>query len=226
MIISAHQPAYLPWLGYFEKILRSDVFVFLDAVQFEKNSFTNRNRIKTARGPIWLTVPVKIKGHTAATMRETEIDNTQNWKKKHLQALKLNYAKAPRFHDCFPKIAALYDRQHALLADLCYEHLEFWLAELGIGTTLVRQSTLPVRAAKSELILKLCRHFGATRYLAGALGKAYLDEPAFAAAGIAVEYQDYRHPAYPQLYGPFVPNMGIVDMWMNTSDVTHITGGL
>ena len=91
MMLSAHQPAYLPWLGYLDKIASADVFVFLDDVQFEKNSFINRNRIKTSQGAQWLTVPVRMKGHMYATLLNTSMDDSQPWRRKHLAAVALNY---------------------------------------------------------------------------------------------------------------------------------------
>jgi len=226
MILSAHQPAYLPWLGYFDKLARSDVFVYLDTVQYEKNSFTNRNRIKTPQGNQWLTVPVKTKGHTSSTLTETEIDNSQDWRGKHLRAIQLNYRKALRFAQCYPKLEALYMEEFLLLSELCYRHLGFWLGELGIERRIVRSSTLSITSRKSDLVFDLCRHFGANHYLSGALGRDYLDEPKFAAAGIHVEYQAYSHPVYPQLYGGFSPYMGVIDYWMNVDDSSLISAGL
>lgn len=216
MILSAHQPAYLPWLGYFDKIVRSDLFVFLDSVQFEKNSFTNRNQIKTAQAPIWLTVPVKIKGHMTSSLRDMEIDNRQDWKIRHLKAIFFNYKKAPRFDECYPVLERLYKKDHSLLADLCWDHLIFWLQEFDIKTRIVRSSELDIVSKKSDLIFELCHFYEATKYISGALGRSYLEEDKFIQAGIDIEYQDYQHPQYPQLWGEFLPNMSIVDFWMNT----------
>lgn len=225
MILSAHQPAYLPWLGLFDKIRRSDVFVYLDAVQFEKNSFTNRNRIKTPRGPLWLTVPVKLKGHTTSTLRDTLIDDTRNWRAKHLRSISQNYGQAPFFTTRYPRLEALYAASFDRLSDLCFAHLQFWLSEIGTERRIVRQSELPDMGAKSDLVLNLCRHFRADRYLSGALGRGYLDLGAFRASGIEVEFQDYRHPVYPQLQGDFLPNLAIVDLWMNCREPSSIWRG-
>jgi hypothetical protein len=215
VIVAAHQPAYLPWLGYFDKIARADLFVYLDTVQFEKNSFTNRNRIKTPQGLQWLTVPVKIKGHLSATLRDTQIDNNQAWRTKHLKAIALNYAKSPYFSTCFPRLEGLISHNEENLAEYCWYQLRFWVAELGIKTELVRSSTLPRLGAKSELVLGLCRHFSADHYLSGPLGREYLVEEDFDQAGIRIEYQAYVHPTYSQPWGAFVPGLSAVDAWMH-----------
>ena len=223
MILAAHQPAYLPWLGYFEKIARADVFVYLDTVQFEKNSFTNRNKIKTSQGAQWLTIPVKTKGHIGNTLRNTFLNDTQNWRIKHLKSVEMNYRKSPYFQELFPKLQTLLICQETNLSELCWNQLQFWLTELDIKTKLVKSSELQVTTRKSDLVLDLCQHFVADQYLSGALGKNYLDENAFLQAGITIEYQDFKHPIYPQLWGEFEPYMGIVDYWMNCgSDFKNI----
>jgi len=225
MILTAHQPAYLPWLGYFDKIISSDIFIFLDTVQYEKNSFINRNRIKTPNGHIWLTIPIKTKGHILQTMKETEIDNRQNWKRKHLKTIYLNYRKSSEFGQLYPELEKLYDNEYILLADLCFDHLIFWLDKLKIHTKIIRSSEIPVKSRKSDLILEICKYFDANRYISGILGKNYLEENEFEKAGIRIEYQNYQHPFYPQLYGAFVPNMGIVDLCMNTDQFEFMKKG-
>lgn len=215
MILSAHQPAYLPWLGYFEKIMCADVHVYLDSVQFEKNSFINRNRIKTPQGPQWLTVPVKVKGHISSTLLDTLIDDAQLWRNKHLKSIEMNYRKAPYFEKCFPALQELIHIPESRLCELCWDHLQFWLSEFGIKTQVVRASELPVSSKKSDLVLDLCRHLGASRYLSGILGRDYLNETVFADAGVAIEFQDFNHPRYPQLWGEFEANLSVVDYWMN-----------
>jgi len=215
MILSAHQPAYLPWLGYFDKMARADIFIYLDTVQFEKNSFINRNQIKTAQGVQWLTIPIKTKGHTKESLRTTEINNSQPWRTKHLKSIEMNYRKAPRFHECFPKIETLINRQESNLADYCLQQLQFWCHELCIQTRIVRSSDLPVSSAKSDLVLDLCNHFGAQHYLSGALGRNYLIEDDFNKSNILIEYQNYQSFVYPQLWGKFIPNLGILDWWMS-----------
>ncbi len=217
MILSAHQPAYLPWLGYFDKIARADVFVYLDTVQFEKGSFIYRNQIKAPHGVIWLTIPIKKKGYMNGSLRTTEINESLPWRTKHLKLIEVHYRKAPHFDEFYPKIEALLSIPESNLADYCYHQLRFWLDELGIDTRVVRSSELPVSSAKSDLNLDLCQFFGAQQYLSGAQGRAYLIEKDFSNAGIEIEYQDFQSPIYPQLWGTFVPNMSVVDLLFNVS---------
>ncbi len=223
MILTAHQPAYMPWLGYFDKLIKSDKFVFLDSVQFEKNSYTNRNRIKTPQGDMWLTVPVKTRGHITSTLAKLEIDNSQDWRKKHLGAVYSNYRKASRFEECYSRLEQVYDKKYDFLADLCWEQLCFWLQELDIDISMVRSSTLGVEAKGTDLILELCRYFEASSYISGILGKDYLREDDFREQGIKIYYQNYQHPVYTQLWSDFLPNMSILDFWMNTDDYTLIS---
>ena len=215
MILSAHQPAYLPWLGYFEKIACADVFIFLDTVQFEKNSFINRNKIKTQQGPQWLTIPVKTKGHITATLQETIVDDSKPWRGKHLKSIEMNYRKAPYFNECFPKLELLLMLPATNLAELCWQQLQFWLTELNIKTKVIRSSNLAISSKKSDLILDLCRDCNADHYLTGILGKDYHDEYSFDTNGKAEQYQDFQHPIYTQLWGDFLPYMSIIDYWMN-----------
>jgi hypothetical protein len=225
MIISIHQPAYLPWLGYFDKIISSDIFVYLDTVQLEKNSYSYRNKIKTPQGSAWLTIPLKMKGHTGNAIKNIAIDNSQQWKKRHLKNIFFNYKKSPFFDDLYPKIELLYKDDFDFFSDLAYHHLLFWLDELNIKTKIIKSSNLDISSKKSELILDLCQNFKADKYISGVLGRDYLDENTFKEKGVVVEYQDYQHPIYQQLNGDFLPHMGIIDFWMNSHDINLITEG-
>lgn len=225
MIITIHQPAYLPWLGYFEKIIKSDIYVYLDSVQYEDRSFTNRNRIKTPTGTQWLSIPVKAKGYRDSIIKYLEIDNSQNWRKKHLNTIYLNYKKAPFFSENYPKLELLFANQHDFLCDLCYEHLLFWLGEIGVKKNIIRSQFMQVDSKKSDLILDICKELQAKQYISGKLGRGYLQEEAFREEGIEVIYQDYQHPTYRQLWGDFIPNLSILDFWMNSDNYQLITGG-
>lgn len=227
MILTAHQPAYLPWLGYFEKIARADVYVFLDTVQYEKNSFINRNKIKTPQGPQWLTIPVRIKGHISSSLVDTQIDDGQPWRIKHLKSIEMNYRKASNFNENFHKLQSIILREENSLSEMCWYQLKFWLKELGINTKIVRASDLNLSSKKSDLVLDLCKELGAVKYISGAMGKNYLNEKEFADSGVQVEYQDLKHPVYPQLWGEFVPYLSVVDFWMNCGpNFSEYFGGL
>lgn len=222
MIVSIHQPAYLPWLGYLDRIARSDVFIFLDTVQYEKNSFINRNRIKTPSGPLWLTVPVKMKGHILSTLQETEINQAEPWRDKHLKSIYYNYRRAPRFEECYARLEVLFSQEFIKLADMCFHQLEFWLKEAGIGTKLIRAQNLPVSANKSDLVLEICRSLEATEYISGPLGRDYLRISDFEETGIKLEFHEYSTPLYPQQHGAFIPNLSIVDYWMHDADFEKV----
>jgi len=218
MVVSIHQPAYLPWLGYLARIACSDLFIFLDTVQFEKNSFINRNRIKTPNGPLWLTVPVCLKGHVSKVLTDMRISNQNDWVRKHLRSIEQHYNHATMFSEHFPTLSAEFSKNHSLLTELCFDQLHFWLRELCIENKIIRASDIPVNEKKSDLILSLCRYVGANIYLSGPMGRYYLKEDDFIEKGIQIKYYNYVHPVYYQLYGNFIPDLSIVDYWMNCSD--------
>ncbi|MBT4731924.1 WbqC family protein [Candidatus Woesearchaeota archaeon] len=225
MIISIHQPAYIPWLGYFDKIIRSDVFIYLDTVQLEKKGFMYKNKIKTPQGEYLLVVPLKTKGYMDKMLKEVEIDNFKKWQKLHLKNIFFNYKKSFFFDELYPKIENLYQQDFKLFSDLAYEHLLFWLQELDINTKIVKSSDLNINSKKSNLNLDICKYFDADEYISGALGREYLDEGSFKEEGVNIKYQDYQHPVYQQLYGDFLPKMGIIDFWMNSHDVSILKKG-
>ncbi len=215
MILSAHQPAYLPWLGFFHKIAISDDFVILDNVQFEKNSFTNRNKIKTAHGTTWLTVPVLLKGHLQKTISEIEINNNIDWRSKHFKSLYFNYKKAPFFGNYADFLEDFYKKSWTRLCDVTEYLLSFFISELGIRARIHKQSQIGIASKKQELILDLCGNFCAGVFVFGSLGADYADAELFKLKGINVLFQDYKHPVYPQFCGDFVSHLCILDLLFN-----------
>ncbi len=220
MIVSIHQPAYLPWLGYFARIARSDRFVFLDNVQFQRRSFQNRNRIRTSNGATWLTVPVETKGRIyTTTLAELPICNDADWRGKHLRAITHNYSKAPFRDREMPYLESVYARPWDRLAELCWSMLGHYVKRLGLTCELIRASDLdPFEHSKSALMLEICERLNASMYISGPLGRNYLDQSAFAAAGISVDYDEFEHPHYPQVYDGFEANMAAIDFMMNVAD--------
>jgi hypothetical protein len=209
------QPSYLPWLGYFDQLYKSDVFVLYDDVQFDKHGWRNRNRIKTPSGPQWLTVPVLTRGQGKPTNRDIRIDARQPWGPKHLQALRANYARAPAFDEVFARVEAVLCQSWTSLFDLNCASLEVVCDLLGLRRDIRFSSRLGVPGQRTERLVAMCEALGATRYLTGDAARDYLDEPLFAARGIVLEYHRYAHPNYSQLHGGFVPYLSVLDLLMN-----------
>lgn len=216
MLVSINQPAYLPWAGYFHRIAVSDLHVVLDHVQFEKNSFTNRNKIRTPAGWMWLTVPVKTRGRFGdLSISSLEIDDSNQWRRKHWNALSMSYSKAPWFKPHAPYFESAYRREWCCLNDLLRDMLHYMLDALGITTRLLFSSEMELGKKGGELVLEICRAAGADRYLSGPLGRDYLDPAAFERAGIGLAYDDYVSPVYKQAYPGFEPNLAGVDLLFN-----------
>ncbi len=214
MIISIHQPQYLPWLGYFDKIERSDVFVFLDNVQFKKNEWQNRNKIKTSEGWQWLSVPV-IHSFTQK-ISEVEINNTVQWGRKHLMALVTHYSKAPFYKDYIDFFEQAYAREWTYLVDINVHMIEYLVEALGVADKkFVLASDLESREGSSERLIDICKQLGGDVYLSGKDGAKYMDLKFFKEEGIQVVFQDYKHPRYDQLYGDFEPFLSVIDLLFN-----------
>jgi WbqC-like protein family len=215
--VAIHQPHYMPWLGYLAKWAAADVFVFLDTVQYEKNGWQNRNRIKTAAGPRWLTVPVHARLGTPIT--EVTVDGAQSWPDRHLRAIEHAYGAAAHFEPHHEALTRLYGTSWTHLAALAAASAGWLARAVGITTPARLASTLGVRATEpTERLVAICAALGADTYLAGRDGAHYMDLPRFAAAGIRVLHQDYTHPVYAQLHGDFVPNCSALDLLLTHGD--------
>ncbi len=215
MIISISQPAYLPWLGYFDRISKSDYHIVLDHVQLERNSSnsTNRNKILLNNSAFTLTVPLIRKG--LPVISEVCIDYTQNWQKKHLKSIESAYKKAPYYQDYQPYLEQILTTTHPNLMSLLKPQLDFFINKLGIKTPLYYSSDVIWHKSKSDLILEICTHFNATTYLSGPFGRDYLDKVSFLEKGINIIYQDYVHPEYSQFNTPFISHLSTLDLLMH-----------
>ena len=212
------QPGYLPWLGFFDQMRRADIFVFYDDVQYDKNGWRNRNRIKSPAGPHWLTVPVRV-GSLSQRISETEVDNRQPWARKHLGTVRQFYSKAPHLKRYLPELEELLaGRRWELLAELDEAVVKLMCRWLGLERPTLRSSELGVEGQRSERLLKLCLRLGARRYLSGSAAQSYLDVEMFARHGVEVVWQDYSHPVYPQQHGDFVPFLSALDLLLNCGD--------
>lgn len=216
MIVSIHQPAYLPWLGYFDRLVASDAHVVLDHVQFEKNSFINRNKIRTRQGWGWLTLPILTAGRFGdLPINQVEIANETPWASKHWTALRMNYGKSPFFPEHADFFQTIYQRRWNKLVDLTGQITDYLVEAFRITTPRYFSSELKVGGKKDELVLNICRRLGAKVYLSGPMGRNYLREEMFQDAGITIRYHDYSHPTYPQTYPGFESYMAAVDLLFN-----------
>ncbi len=209
------QPTYLPWLGYFQLIDQVDIFVFFDNVQFIKKSWHQKNKIKTAQGEAMLTVSVKKKGLLHQKILDVKLNDDMSWKKKHLSTIELAYKKAPFFNEYFPGLKEIYERDLELLFDLNSSLINYFCEILGIDTKIVRSSELEAVGSGDELVIDICKKLD-SRYLFNASGaKEVLNLEKFKENDIHVEFQDFAHPSYSQLYGEFVPYMSVLDVIFN-----------
>jgi hypothetical protein len=226
MIVAVHQPQYLPWLGYFDKICRADMFVLLDDVQFKKNEWQNRNKIKTAQGWQWLTVPVKYK--YPQLINEVEINNTVRWQHKQRQAILSNYRKTPYYHYLEEFFEDTFSASWDMISELNITVIRKLVDLLGIGTSLFVASELgEFPQDPDERLIALTKHFGADAYLAGGGGRQYMDLEKYMKNDIEVIFQDYNHPVYNQLFGKFEPNMSVIDLIFNygSNSLNILRGG-
>jgi hypothetical protein len=209
------QPTYLPWLGYFHQMACADTFVFLDNVQFEKRSWQQRNRLKGPNGDFWLTVPVLTKGRGHQLIKDVEITD-ERWALKHFKTMKHLYVKAPFYRDVIDLFADIYQKRWEKLIDLNLAIILMLAGKLGLSPIFHFSSELGGKGKKVDLLLQLCEKVGATHYLSGRTARVYIDQDnRFGDHGIVLEYHSFSHPQYPQLFGPFVSQLSVLDAAMN-----------
>jgi hypothetical protein len=212
--VGIHQLHYLPWLRYFEKIDRGDVFIVLDDIQYNKNGWQNRNRIKAGDVSLLLTVPVFER--MAQNLDEVRVDNGTRWRKKHWRSIEQAYSKAPYFYEHAPFLEATYARDWEKLNDLNRFMLEYFIEKLGIASRVAYSSELDVPGVATERLLNLIRAVGGDCYYSGAHAlEAYLDSGVLERAGVGLELQQWEAPEYPQLGRGFIPDLSILDILMN-----------
>lgn len=214
MVIAIQQPEHIPWIGFFNKMVSVDEFIYLDNVQFKKRYFENRNKIRTSDSWDWLNVPVITKGLYTQKINEVELDNSQDWQRKYLNKIKSNYGKAIFFTEVFKDFTETLGKEYKKLVELNVSLIEFVRRYLGISTPVIRASSV-TEGKGSDLILELCIKRNAKRYLSGPDGRNYLKLDEFQKNNIEVQYHDYVHPQYRQLREPFISHMSIIDALFN-----------
>ena len=225
MILTLRQPCFAPWLGFFHELKKSDVHVFLDDVQYGKNSWNNRNKIRSGPGEegwSWLTVPVLTKYKSKQLLNEAKIDYTKNWREKHLRTLRYHYAKAPFYEEVMTYLDDLFSKvgdnsfwQFSYLNILNRAFILDMSDKLDIGCQFITSSQLEKKGKKLDLVIDICKKTGADKYITGVLGKDYIDEQRFKDEGIELIWNEYKSPEYSQVYEPFIPNLSVIDAWAN-----------
>jgi hypothetical protein len=219
MIVSIMQPAFLPWLGYFNRYQQSDIHIALDHVQMDMSSktrFANRNKIRTPQGWSWITVPIEKKGlHQQLYLDRTRVNNQTTWGSKAWRAIEGSYRKAPYFEHYAAPLQTLLLREWTLLNDLNIALTGVMLDALCIRKRTLFSSQLGVNSKGSDLILDLCRMVGAKTYISGPFGRDYLQLECFHQADIRVVFHDYSHPEYKQNFDGFEPYMSALDVLLN-----------
>jgi hypothetical protein len=216
MILATQQPYFIPYAGFFYKARQSDVFVILDTVQFPQGTtWTSRNRLKNDQGSLWLTVPVWKKGLGLQPICDVRICHAFRWVDKHLASIASAYVRAPYLSDHMPFIEDTYRARFEKLIDLNMAFIRYLRDQLDIGTEIKLQSELGIQTTGNQLLIDICRHLGASVYLAPLAAAKYLDGGFFHKEGLQIQFINPPTPVYPQLWGPFIGNLSILDMLFN-----------
>lgn len=220
MIVAIHQPNYLPYLGFFDKMMKADVFVIYDDAQFNKGDFQHRNRIRIHNGGKWLTVPVS-KGEIlikAIKIINEHQKSKPHWSKIHFREMHANYAKTEYFSTYEEEIRKIYEKNYEKLVDLNMILIKFLMKAFDMDTKIVYASSFGFKTKSSEKNLDLVEAVGGDVYLSGSMGRDYLDVSLFEKKCIKVEFQDFKHPVYKQRYDGFIPNMSAIDALFNVGE--------
>lgn len=225
--VCIHQPDFAPWLGFFERLLHTDVFVILDDVQYLRRGWHHRDQIKTAQGVQWITVPVIKKGRYDQLINQTEVDDSQGWRPKHLRTLESAYKRAPHFQSLFDRLSADYAAGDRMLGDFNIRIIRTMMSVFGIEVPVVLSSSLGVTSSSTARLVDIVRRVGGTTYLSGLGAKAYLDVGMFADNGLDLLWQRFEHPVYSQLHGEFAKGLSGLDCLFNcgAGAATVLTSG-
>jgi hypothetical protein len=213
--VAIHQPEYFPWLGFFDKVRRADLFVLLDNVQFDRASTQQRTKVAGSGGPVWMSIPFVHR--FPQRIDEVELADGK-WSGKHLKTLQACYGRTAGFRAQADELRAFFARQTTRLVDVTVPSIELLLKAFAIDTPVVRASTLDVTGHKGDLVLALCKQVGATVYLSGRTGATYLDRESFAREGVEVIVQSYTVPSYPRMVSlppEEVGSLSAVDAWLH-----------
>lgn len=216
MIVSAYQPYFAPFTGFFAKALMSDVFVIMDAVQFpQRSSWLTRNRFKNDQGTLWLRVPVWRTGKGLQKINEVRVCHEGLWKQKALSSLKTAYANAPFFEDHAGFLERVFSKEIESLVDLNLMIIQYLAERFEVRARVVLLSDLGIEAVEPRLSVEIGKKLGASHFLAQKSAAKYLDREAFDGAGVSLRFFNPRPAVYPQLWGQFIPNLSSFDLLFN-----------
>lgn len=216
MIVAIHQPNYLPWLGFFDKIKKSDCFIFMDNVQYPRRSWVNRVKIKTKGGEKLLTVPLQVRGNYHEIIKNMRIFDEEPWRKKHLLTIEHNYSKAKYYTKFFPEIEKIITGKQERICELNISLTKLVCEIIKLKPSFILGSTLNAEGSGTDLLINMVKAVGGDTYLCGGGASGYQEDEKFTNAGIKLIYQDFKHPEYPQLYGEFIAGLSCIDWIFNT----------
>ena len=217
MKVGIIQSNYIPWQGYFDFIDDVDLFIFHDDLQYTKCDWRNRNKIKTPRGLLWLSVPVKYPT-TSQRICDTPIDYPQKWQRKHIGQIKTNYCHTPFYKLYVDEFCSIINRNFETISELNISLIKWCMSKLSIDTPLIMSSEFHPVGSKTDRLIDILQKANATTYLSGPKAKDYLEPKMFAAAGIQLQYKSYQYKDYPQLWGPFEPAVSVLDLLFNCGE--------
>lgn len=214
VIVSVHQPNFLPWLKLLDKILASDVYVAYDTAQYTKTEYHARQKVKTPTGAAWLSVPIRHVRGVFQLIKDVRIDNSQPFRRRHMRVLRMSYAVTPYFDEVYPILKEIYARDHQYLVDLNLSLIEAFCSYLESPVRIVRASEIPHDGDRAERLVDLVKGAGGTEHLTSTYGGDHqeVDWSPFEDAGIPLRSQQFEHPRYEQVGPGFVPNLAAVDM--------------
>lgn len=212
--ICIHQPDFVPYLGFFQRLLMSQHFIVLDDVKFIRDGWQHRDRIKSRHGSTWLTLTVS-KGSHHQHICEVELSETKKWIESNLNLLRECYSKATHFSEIFPQVEAIYHAGHSRMIEFNCALLDLAMGYFDIAIPISRSSEYDINVSRSARLLALVQAKQGDTYLTGTGSRDYLDMEMFQAAGVQVIWQDFKHPVYPQLHGDFEPMLSCLDVLFN-----------
>ena len=222
MILSASQPYFAPFPGFFCQAHRSDIFLMLDEVQFPRGTtWITRNRFKSDQGTLWMTIPVRKKGLGLQSINRVRIYHETSWRKKHLASMKQAYGNAPYLRDHLGFLEWTFKEKLDKLVDLNMAVIHYLLDQFEIKTEVRLLSQLGVGGKGTKRLVEACKRMNATRFLAKTPARKYIDANLFRESGIEIEFIRQPSPVYPQLWGDFIPNLSAFDLLLNCGPKSH-----